>query len=348
MANKSDTPFLQARGLTLTFGRTFILKDIHFHLERGEIFCLLGPSGCGKTSLLRLIAGLESAAAGELRIAGQDLQPIPVNERGIGFMFQDYALFPHLDVAANVRFGLKMQGLPIREQQRRANAALAQVGLENLADRDVAQLSGGERQRVALARSLAPKPKLLLLDEPLGSLDANTREALGQEMRTFIVGAGIAAITVTHDRKEAFALADRVAIMRGGRILQIGRPEEIHHAPKNAFVARFFGQSNILPVLAASESFVRTAIGEFALPGRPPQVLLHKRGITPCAADEPGALTGEITRVIYRGEHYEIWSRHRETLLQYHSPSGRAPAPLIGSACAIRIDSSAILPLPAD
>ena len=348
MKAKQGAPFLCARGLSLHYGQTAALSDIHFELARGEILCLLGPSGCGKTSLLRLIAGLEIPDAGQLQLTGQDLIPIPTHERGIGFMFQDFALFPHLDVVANVRFGLKMAGLPRDEQERRAREALAQVGLAAFADRDVAQLSGGEKQRVALARSLVPRPRLLLLDEPLGSLDANTREALGEEIRSLILAAGLAAIYVTHDRREACAIADRIAIVRAGRMLQVAEPAAFYHTPRTPFVARFFGQRNIFPVLAADDESIRTALGEFALPDRPRQVLFHSRGIQSVHADAPGALPGEIRSCTFRGAHYEIRSEHHGQLLQYTLPSSQAPPPQPGDRCAIRIDPTAVIPFAGD
>ena len=297
---------------------------------------------------MRLVAGLEIPDTGQLQLASEDLLPIPTHERGIGFMFQDFALFPHLDVAANVRFGLKMAGLPRDEQERRAREALAQVGLAAFAERDVAQLSGGEKQRVALARSLAPRPRLLLLDEPLGSLDANTREALGEEIRSLILAAGLAAIYVTHDRREACAIADRIAVMRAGRILQIAEPAALYHAPGTPFVARFFGQRNILPVLAADDVSIRTALGEFALPGRPRQVLFHSRGIQAALADARGALSGEIHSCTFRGAYYEIRSEHHGQLLQYTMPSSQSPPPQPGERCAIRIDPAAVIPLTDD
>lgn len=255
---------LQINRLKKSF-TTPVLDDVTFDVCAGEIVCLLGPSGCGKTTLLRIIAGLETADAGEVIFDGQDLRAVPVHQRGFGFMFQDFALFPHKNVWDNVIFGLRMQAVSAAEIQQRGQAALAMVGLDGFEKRDVHQLSGGEKQRVALARSLAPQPKLLMLDEPLGALDRQLREELMIEVRRILKRAHLTSIYVTHDQAEAFAVADRVVIMNAGRIEQIGTPVEVYAQPASEFVARFLGLPNLIDgtviSCAANVVVIRTVLG---------------------------------------------------------------------------------------
>lgn len=246
---------LAIHNVSKAFGPTPVLHDISLEIARGEIVCLLGPSGCGKTTLLRIVAGLEQADAGQILLEGQDLAGIPVHRRGFGFMFQDFALFPHRNVFDNVAFGLRMAGQSKAALRGRVLEMLALVGLSGLEARQVHQLSGGQQQRVALARSLAPNPALLLLDEPLGSLDRTLREELIGELRGILrqrpagkdEPAGITSIYVTHDQQEALAIADRVVIMNAGRIEQIGAPVALYRQPATPFVARFLGMENLLP-----------------------------------------------------------------------------------------------------
>ena len=242
-----------------------VLNEVSFEVHQGEIVCLLGPSGCGKTTLLRVIAGLEVADAGNILFDDRDIRDVPVHQRGFGFMFQDFALFPHKNVWANVIFGLRMQNLPSDQIRQQAQAALEMVGLSGFEQRDVHQLSGGEKQRVALARSLAPQPKLLMLDEPLGALDRQLREELMIEVRRILKSAHLTAIYVTHDQAEAFAVADRVVIMNAGRIEQMGTPIEVYARPASEFVARFLGLPNLIQgtviSCAANVAVIRTALG---------------------------------------------------------------------------------------
>lgn len=251
--------------LSKTFDAKLILDDVSLSIEAREIVCLLGPSGCGKTTLLRLIAGLESADSGTITFDGQDVQNIPVHQRNFGLMFQDFALFPQKNVWDNVIFGLRMQNLPADRIQQLGREALDMVGLGDFEKRDVHQLSGGERQRVALARSLAPKPQLLMLDEPLGALDRQLREELMIELRRILQAAHLTSIYVTHDQAEAFAVADRIAVMNAGRVEQIDTPQNIYAQPASEFVARFLGMPNLISgtVLshAANVAVVNTPIG---------------------------------------------------------------------------------------
>jgi ABC-type Fe3+/spermidine/putrescine transport system ATPase subunit len=246
LSYNSGVSILQVTHLSKTFGDKPVLADVSLDIEAHEIVCLLGPSGCGKTTLLRLIAGLETADNGTIMFDGQDVQSIPVHQRGFGLMFQDFALFPHKNVWDNVIFGLRMQNLPDQQLQQLGREALDRVDLSGFAERDVHQLSGGERQRVALARSLAPQPRLLMLDEPLGALDRQLREELMIELRRILKAAGLTAIYVTHDQSEAFAVADRVAVMNAGRLEQIDTPQNIYTQPASEFVARFLGMPNLI------------------------------------------------------------------------------------------------------
>lgn len=217
------------------------LSDVSFDVELGEIIAILGSSGSGKTTLLRVIAGLQSASAGKILVHGSDITNVPIHLRGFGLMFQDHALFPHLDVFDNVAFGLRMAKIAKVERRNRVDEVLDLVGLSGFGAREVSSLSGGERQRVALARTLAPSPQLLLLDEPMGSLDRVLRDRLVPELGTLIRRLGLTAIYVTHDRTEAFDLADRIAVLDEGRMIQLDSPERIESQPVNAHVAQLLG-----------------------------------------------------------------------------------------------------------
>ncbi len=257
---------VSAKGLTLSYDGTRVLDGVSFEVEEGEILALLGPSGCGKTSILRVLAGLERAEAGTVSFDGEVIDGVPSHRRGFGMMFQEFALFPHLNVAANLEFGLRMQSLGRAERQSRVGELLELVGLSGYEERSVHQLSGGERQRVALARSLAPRPRLLMLDEPMGSLDRGLRDALLLELRGILTQLGQTSIYVTHDQDEAFSLADRILIMDRGTIRQEGRPETIFAQPADAFVARFIGLGNLIAAEAGRGNTAHTAIGDFELP----------------------------------------------------------------------------------
>jgi thiamine transport system ATP-binding protein len=239
---------LEVEGLRVRYGDTLAVDAVDLSVDEGEIVTLLGPSGCGKSTILRAIAGLVPVDAGRVRIGGDDVAGVPPHRRGLGLMFQDYALFPHRDVRGNVAFGPRMKGATPAAVSSRVDEVLGLVGLDGYAARSVASLSGGEQQRVALARALAPEPRLLMLDEPLGSLDRSLRERLTLELRELFVRLGCATITVTHDQSEAFTLADRVVVLRDGRVHQVGRPVDVWRTPADAFVARFLGFANVFDV----------------------------------------------------------------------------------------------------
>jgi putative spermidine/putrescine transport system ATP-binding protein len=238
---------LTLRGLTKRFDDTHLaVSDMNLHVEPGEMIALLGPSGCGKTTTLRMIAGFLTATAGDILLDGASILDLPAHRRDMGIVFQSYALFPHLTVAKNVGFGLEMRRMPPAAAARRVAEMLRLVKLDAFAERLPRHLSGGQQQRVALARALAIHPRLLLLDEPLSNLDASLRQDMAREIRILQRDGGITAIVVTHDQSEAMAMADRLVVMRDGRVEQIGSQEDLYERPATPFVAGFIGQSNLL------------------------------------------------------------------------------------------------------
>lgn len=293
-----------------------LLKGVSLRVQHGETICLLGPSGSGKSTLLRLIAGLEQPESGQICWDGQDLAKVPVHKRQFGLMFQDFALFPHRNVAENVAFGLRMRGLGRAEIEDRVRQALVQVNLERFANRRVTDLSGGEQQRVALARALAPRPRLLMLDEPLGALDRTLREQLLEELRGLLHRTGIPAIYVTHDQEEAFMISDRLAVLHAGKIEQEGSPADVVAWPASSWLASFLGMKNFLEgvVISPDPFIVKTALGEFEarlapgtvapFPGQTVTLLLLPNGarLTP-----PGnSLAGRVIDAAFRGEGYRL------------------------------------------
>jgi putrescine transport system ATP-binding protein len=239
-------PLVEFRSVTKRFGSVTAVSDVSLSLYPRELFALLGPSGCGKTTLMRMLAGFEAPDAGQILLDGVDITAVPPHLRPVNMMFQSYALFPHLNVADNVGYGLKREGLPGAEIARRVDEMLALVKLDGLGKRRPDQLSGGQRQRVALARALAKRPKLLLLDEPMAALDRKLREATQFELMDLQSELGTTFMVVTHDQDEAMTMADRMAVMNQGRLVQIGPPDVIYEAPVNAYVAEFVGDINIL------------------------------------------------------------------------------------------------------
>jgi putrescine transport system ATP-binding protein len=243
---RKEEAFLQIRDIVKDFGGHKAVDHASIDIAKGEIFALLGPSGCGKTTLLRMLAGFETPTSGSIVLDGRDLAGLPPYERPLNMMFQSYALFPHLTVRDNIAFGLKRDGLPAPEVAQRVDAMLRLVQLERFGQRKPHQLSGGQQHRVALARSLAKKPQLLLLDEPLGALDKKLREETQIELVNIIHEVGVTCVMVTHDQEEAMTMASRIAVMSEGRFLQVGAPAEIYETPANRFVADFIGNVNLM------------------------------------------------------------------------------------------------------
>ena len=299
-------PLLRAEALTKRFGATLALDALDLDIAEGEFFALLGGSGSGKSTLLRLIAGFEKPDSGCLLLDGQDISTTPPWARPVNMMFQSYALFPHMTVADNVAYGLRRAGMPRRDIAARVGAALAMVGLDGFDRRRPHQLSGGQRQRVALARSLVMRPRLLLLDEPLGALDAGLRERTGFELRALQRETGAAFVMVTHDQEEALALADRVALLDGGRIAQVGAPRAIYERPASRFVARFLGAANVLEGRAGPSGFdsadaAATFVGAIP-PGTVAVALRPERIRILPGATGPNTARGVVEDVAFRGD----------------------------------------------
>ncbi|CAA9321977.1 MAG: Spermidine/putrescine import ABC transporter ATP-binding protein PotA [uncultured Nocardioidaceae bacterium] len=265
------TELLQVRDVVKRFGKSEVLSGVSLDVEEGEFITLLGPSGCGKTTLLRIIAGFESPTSGSVRLRGQELTKLPPHKRPVNTVFQRYLLFPHLDVSANVGFGLRISGLKRAEVKQRVSEALDLVRLGHLAERSAAQLSGGQAQRVSLARALVNRPSLLLLDEPLSALDLKVRLDMQSELRRIHRESGATFLYVTHDQQEAMSMSDRVVVMREGYFEQVGVPEELYHRPATAHVARFVGDANLVPVSRVRDGLVFSGTAA-AVPGDHPKV----------------------------------------------------------------------------
>jgi ABC-type Fe3+/spermidine/putrescine transport system ATPase subunit len=284
-----NAPIVRIEGATKRFGAVVAVDNVDLEIARGELFALLGGSGCGKSTLLRLLAGLETPDSGRILIDGEDMTGVPPHRRPVNMMFQSYALFPHMDVAANVGYGLRRDGTPKSEITARVAQALALVRLEELGARKPSQLSGGQRQRVALARALIKRPKILLLDEPLAALDRKLREGTRFELVRLQEQLGLTFIVVTHDQEEAMSMASRLAVMNAGRIVQTGAPHELYEQPASRFVADFIGIANIVET-GATEGRGRW------LALRPEKIALHAG-----PADATHTMAGRIVDIAYEG-----------------------------------------------
>jgi ABC-type Fe3+/spermidine/putrescine transport system ATPase subunit len=240
---------VEIRGLTKRFGEVAAVDAVSLDIRKGEFFSLLGPSGCGKTTLLRMIGGFELPTEGSIRIGGEDMTRVPPYDRPVNMVFQHYALFPHMPVEENVAFGLEARGVGKAERLEKARTALEAVGLSGAGDRAIQSLSGGEQQRVALARALVIEPRALLLDEPLSNLDPTLRQAMRDDLRAMLRRVGVPALFVTHDQEDAFAIADRIALLKTGKLLQVGTPEELYEAPESREVAAFIGRGTMVPAI---------------------------------------------------------------------------------------------------
>lgn len=342
---------LEVRDVAVAYGERPIVRDLSFVLEAGAIGCLLGPSGCGKTTLLRAIAGFEPVTAGEILIHGRRVsaprQTLPPERRRIGMVFQDFALFPHLTVEGNVGFGLR--GLPRRERLSRVGHLLELVGLPGAARQYPHQLSGGMQQRVALARALAPRPEILLLDEPFSSMDADLREQLAREVGEVLRRDGVTAVLVTHDQLEAFAMADRIGVLGQGRLHQWDTGFGLYHQPADRFVADFIGQGAILPASAIDATQVETELGRVAgdrahgLPvGRPAEILIRPDDVID---DECSPLRATVVGRAFRGAE-SLYTLRLESGTQVLClvPSHRQHA--IGEAIGVRLEASHLVVFP--
>ncbi len=313
---------LSVKNLYKEYENQPLLQGVSFDVKQGETVCLLGRSGSGKSTILRIIAGIEAPESGEVYWDDLNLMNTPVHKRNFGFMFQDYALFPHKDVFENVAFGLKMKNLPADLIQEKVNSVLSKVKMEKFNHRQVADLSGGEQQRVALARALAPEPRLLMLDEPLGALDRNLREQLMGELRMLLHETEIPAIYVTHDQEEAFTIGDRMVLLNQGHIIQDAPPEIVYHHPKNTWVANFIGLSNLLDgtIQSIDPLVVRSLIGDFSVwAGLPedkqigdPVVLLFRPDAIILDDQKTNRLEGQIVDDVFLGNQWRAKIRVKQ------------------------------------
>lgn len=344
-------PALEVSFLAKSFGSTRAVDEVSFAVADGETLALLGPSGCGKSTLLTLIAGLETPETGDVRWQDHSLVQVPAHRRNFGLMFQDYLLFPHQTVAQNVGFGLKMQGQTKAKITAGVQEALRLVGMEGFENRDVNTLSGGEQQRVALARAVAPRPRLLMLDEPLGALDRPLRERLLEELHLILRRLQQTAIYVTHDQEEAFAIADRVAIMHAGRLVQVGTPAEVYTHPASRFVAEFLGFKNILQgqvQAKGQQTVIVTEIGEIKLEatdaqhrsGQVAQILLRPDGAI-VAEDGVSQIAGQIVEKSFRGSRNIARIDAGGLRLTFEFPSSQA-LPEVGERLPLRLKPDAV------
>ncbi len=341
---------LRLEALGKRFGETPAVIDLTLEVRDGELLTLLGPSGCGKTTTLRMIAGFEIPDAGRILLAGRDITREPPRRRGVGMVFQNYALFPHLDVFENVAFGLRVRGVSRGDADSSVEHALDLVDLAGYGGRKVQELSGGQQQRVALARALAPEPPVLLLDEPLSNLDPALRERTRDELRRLLERLRITTIFVTHDQEEAFALSDRVALMREGRLQQLGTPEDLYDRPANPFVASFLGRANFLDaaVVAAQDGRVvcdvagvrwNVGAGDTLSAGDVARLMLRPEALRIRPEEEEG-LPGEVVERRFAGAvtHYRVRTSSGELLVL-----AEADAAAIGERVAVQLPAGGAL-----
>jgi putative spermidine/putrescine transport system ATP-binding protein len=321
-----DEGAVRFNAVTKRFGEITALDDVSMSIRQGEFMTLLGPSGCGKTTLLNLAAGFLSPDSGEVLIAGKRMNDVPTYQREIGMMFQNYALFPHMNVAGNVAYGLKVRGVPRPERDRRVEAALALVRLTGFEDRTPRQLSGGQQQRVALARALVINPTVLLLDEPFSALDKNLRASMQVELREIQRKLNVTTIFVTHDQGEALSLSDRVAVMSEGRIRQLGTPEEIYRTPCDRFVASFVGDTNVLrgrldsiegafAVIAVGIARVKVPRGPLTdvAASAPVDLFVRPEHLVLTEATQSCATSGTIAAHVYQGGYVDTYIECRDS-----------------------------------
>ncbi len=348
--------FLEVQDVSKRFGGELAVNRVSFSLEHGRILCLLGPSGCGKTTLLRIIAGLETPNRGSIRFDGREMRGVPPHLREFRMMFQEFALFPHKNVFENVAFGPQIQRNSREAVVRRTEEMLDLVGLEGFGPRDVAELSGGERQRVALARSLASHPRLLMLDEPLGSLDRAMRKRLISDLNHILRKVGVTTILVTHDQSEAFAAADVVAVMNQGEIEQMDSPETLYKYPKTPVVAGFLGFENLVEGKKEGDA-VHTDLGRLfppsdaVEPGRTVTVLLRPESAR--LVDDNAALpageamvSGRVKERLFQGAHYHIGVEIDRKRILVFDVSNETPPPAVGEMIHLALKPSGMVLMP--
>jgi putative spermidine/putrescine transport system ATP-binding protein len=340
---------VRMEGLRREYGPVTALDGLDLTIQPGELIVLLGPSGCGKTTTLRLLAGLEDADAGSITVGGKEITHVPASKRDMGMVFQAYSLFPHMTVRQNVAFGLRLRRVSKTERDQRAIEMLDLVGLSQQADRYAHQISGGQQQRVALARALAIEPQVLLLDEPLSALDAKVRAQLRDEIRRIQLEVGITTLFVTHDQEEALAIADRVGVMKEGRIEQLGPPTEIYSRPGTSFVAEFVGLTNRLAgTVSGSTVTVRgrdLPLVDLSTPPGPATALVRPEAVTLASSSdgESGPLTGTVIAVTFLGATSRITVDLGDTTIMAQLPTSDAHALSAGSRVTLTIRPDPVL-----
>ena len=317
MTNQTPIAAVALRSVRKDFGDFTALKDVTFDIGDNEFFTLLGPSGCGKTTLLRMIAGFEATTAGTIHLFGDEIETLPPDKRPVNTVFQNYALFPHMNVAENIGFGLKMLGWSKADIDARVAEMIQMVQLGQFVHRKPSQMSGGQQQRVALARAMAPKPKVLLLDEPLSALDLKLRQEMRAELKSLQRETGITFIFVTHDQEEALSMSDRIAVMSAGEVQQIGTPEDVYEHPANRFVADFIGETNLLEAEAGAvdgqsmicqfggSSISATTTGAVA-PGQKGWLSIRPERLTIGTAPGEGSIPARIGQTVYLGTDTQV------------------------------------------
>ena len=323
-----EIPIIEISRVSKRFGDKTALDDVSLSVKKGEFVTILGPSGCGKTTLLRLVAGFQTASEGVIRISGEDVTHTPPHKRPVNTVFQKYALFPHLNVYDNVAFGLKLKKVPKCEVETRVKAALKIVGMTDYEYRDVDSLSGGQQQRVAIARAIVNEPEVLLLDEPLAALDLKMRKDMQMELKEMHKRLGITFVYVTHDQEEALTLSDTIVVMSEGRIQQIGTPTDIYNEPVNAFVADFIGESNILNGTMLRDKAVRFCDRDFECVDEgfgenvPVDVVIRPEDLYIFPLSDMAQLSGVVQTAIFKGVHYEmtvLCGRYELVVQDYHA-----------------------------